>query len=326
MTAAATATPRIGTGLVRLVLRQHRFAAWAALAVLVALVVELVWLRSAMTGYLDAHHLRTACTPDGVDCDPAAYSYVVGFRSTYGDALHYNGLLLELLPLAVGAFVAGPMVARELESGTYKFAWTQGITPASWLATKLAVPAVALLGGLSLLAAVYTWCWHAAPAALLPGQVWYLSFDMLGPAPVADALLAVAVGALVGLLARRTVRAMAVALAGVYAALSVTGDWLRRMLVSPVTDLSADVPGLVRANTWIVERGLVTASGGRAPEPSCEVGAALNDCAARAGARGWYLDYHPQSHFWPLQWTHTAVTLALAVTVATTALYWTRRR
>lgn len=35
------------------------------------------------------------------------------------------------LPLLVGAFVAGPLIAREFESGTYKLSLTQSITPDS---------------------------------------------------------------------------------------------------------------------------------------------------------------------------------------------------
>ena len=34
-----------------------------------------------------------------------------------------------LLPGLLGVFVGAPVVARELESGTYRFAWTQGPKP-----------------------------------------------------------------------------------------------------------------------------------------------------------------------------------------------------
>ncbi|MFJ4874099.1 hypothetical protein ACIP93_02585 [Streptomyces sp. NPDC088745] len=110
-----------------------------------------------------------------------------GWGPTVGQALALG------LPLFGGMQVAGPMVAGELASGTYKLAWTQGVTPARWLAAKAAVPAgvlVALTAGLG-------WVHDSAVA--------------LGPAPVAYALFAVAFGVLCGLLVRRTTGAMALA-------------------------------------------------------------------------------------------------------------------
>ena len=36
-------------------------------------------------------------------------------------------------------FWGAPLIARELESGTYRLAWTQGVTRERWTFTKLAV-------------------------------------------------------------------------------------------------------------------------------------------------------------------------------------------
>ncbi|MFF4156074.1 hypothetical protein [Streptomyces sp. NPDC001678] len=324
----AARTPVRGRGLAWFVLRQHRTTAWLALALLAALLAELVWLRLAMTGHLDAHPgLRTACVPGtgGSDCAADLMGQVDRFRSTYGDYLHYNGMLLEYLPLLTGLFVAGPMVARELESGTHRLVWAQSVTPVRWLAAKLAVPVVAVLAGVSALAAVYTWTWSAAPAGLLPGQRWDRSFDMLGPAPVAHALLATAVGALVGLLVKRTVLAMGATLI-VFGALSGLLEELRPRLLSPATELSAGAPALIRGDEdWIVEHGMVTRTGGRIPEPRCGVGVGPDDCLARHHAAGWYVDWHPGSHLWPLEWAEAGVAVGLAAFAAGAALWVIRR-
>lgn len=320
--------PAGARGLAWLVLRQHRTTAWLALGLLAALLVELVWLRLAMTGHLDAHPgLRTACPPgsQGVDCAPDLAAQVDRFRSTYGDYLHYNGLLLEVLPLLTGLFVAGPMVARELESGTYRLVWAQSVTPVRWLAAKLAVPVVAVLAGVSALAAVYTWTWSAAPAGLLPGQRWDRSFDMLGPAPVAHTLLATALGALVGLLVKRTGPAMGATLVA-FGAVRWGLSALRPRLISPVTELSAAIPGLIRGDDdWIVERGMITNTGARIPEPHCGVGVSPGDCVAQHHAAGWYVDWHPGSHLWPLEWAEAGVAVGLAACAAGAALWVIRR-
>ncbi|MCC3774591.1 hypothetical protein [Streptomyces sp. UNOB3_S3] len=320
--------PAGARGLVWLVLRQHRTTARLALGLLAALLVELVWLRLAMTGHLDAHPgLRTACATGtgGGDCAAGLAEQGDRFRATYGDYLHYNGLLLQYLPTLTGLFVAGPMVARELENGTHRLVWAQSVTPLRWLVAKLAVPVVAVLAGVSALAAVYTWTWRAAPAALLPGQRWDHSFDMIGPAPVAGALLATALGALAGLLVKRTVPAMGAALVAL-GAVSWGLAGLRPRLVSPVTELSAEMPGLLRGpEDWVVERGMVTETGARIPEPYCGVGVSPGDCVSQHHAAGWYVDWHPGSHLWPLEWAEAGVGVALAAVFAGAAVWVVRR-
>ncbi|MBT2387461.1 translation initiation factor IF-2 [Streptomyces sp. ISL-11] len=323
-TPAATAALR---GLLWVAWRQHRATSWIALGVLLALCTELVWLRDAMTGYVDVHGLRTAC--DDPDTCMTQWAAVERFRSGYGDVLHYNGLLVEYLPLLIGVFVAGPVVARELESGTYRVAWTQSVSPAHWLLAKLALPAAAALAGVSALSALYTWTWRSVSGvdsgSLLPGQLWYDSFDALGAAPVASSLFAVALGALAGLLIRRALTAVtvtALAWTVVYWPLEA----LRPYLVDPVTTLSREMPGLSGdTSAWRYERGLLTGSGGRVPEPDCGVGVPPARCAAEHGGTGWYLDSHPASHLWPLQGIQAGVLLSLAAALAAGAVWWLRR-
>ncbi|MEU2512326.1 hypothetical protein [Streptomyces syringium] len=308
------------------VVRQHRTTAWIVSALFVAFAGALVWLHGAMGDFIDAHRLLAAC--DAVECDGSS-AKVAEFRSSYGDYLHYAGLLLEFLPALLAAFVAGPMVARELESGTYKVAWSQSGSPMRWFAAKLALPAVAALAGVSVLAALYTWCWRVVGDreggdVLLPGQVWHQSFNALGPAPVVLALAGVAVGALVGLLVKRTLPAMIVALLGVGAVAAVTGA-LRQYLVTPVTTMSADMPGLLGGRTWWFERGMVGPSGGHIVEPHCGIGVSPAQCLVDRGASGWYIDSHPYSHLWPMQWVQAGGVTVLAVLLASGALWWMRR-
>ncbi len=46
--------------------------------------------------------------------------------------------LVLIVPALVGVFFGAPLVARELEAGTYRLAWTQSVTRVRWLAVKLA--------------------------------------------------------------------------------------------------------------------------------------------------------------------------------------------
>ncbi|GAA3050784.1 hypothetical protein GCM10020000_34720 [Streptomyces olivoverticillatus] len=87
-------------------------------------------------------------------------------------------------------------------------------------------------------------------------------------------------------------------------------DAVRQKLITPATDLTVAQPGLIRSGQdWILERGLIDPSGTRLPEPDCGIGVSPQACASRHGATGWYLDYHPASHLWPLQWAEAGITV-----------------
>lgn len=146
--------------------------------------------------------LRTAVTLAAVAAALAAGALLrsapgaadLGWAFAVADAIRLG------LPLFAGALVAGPMTAEELASGTYKLAWTQSVTPARWLRAKLGVAAGVLLAVLMPLSALLWWV--RAEGGSGPDQ------PAFAPTTVAYALFAVALGALVGLLVRRTTAAM----------------------------------------------------------------------------------------------------------------------
>ncbi|MEV5380564.1 ABC transporter permease [Streptomyces nondiastaticus] len=328
---AAGSAPRpprtLGTAWV--VWRRHRIAAWTTLAVLAALCAELVWLRGAMTEYVAAHGLAAPCATEG-DC--AAHAAAVEeFGLRYGGFLGGNALLLEFLPLLAGMFVAGPVIARELESGTYKVAWTQSVSPLRWFAVKLGLPVAALLVGASVLSAVFLWTWrsvgHLDHGRLVDGTHWYEAFDALGPAPVANVLFGAALGALAGLLLRRTLPAMAVtAFACVLLYWPLTA--VRPYLVDPVTTTRMsylETRPFAGKDSWEYERGSITVSGRRLPDTDCHLAHVPTDCLARHGADGYYLDYHPPAHFQRLELAQAGVVAAAAVACAAGALWRVRR-
>ncbi|HXL87925.1 MAG TPA: hypothetical protein VN969_02900 [Streptosporangiaceae bacterium] len=43
------------------------------------------------------------------------------------------------VPALLAMFAGPPVLARELETGTYRYAWTQGIGRVRWTVTKLAL-------------------------------------------------------------------------------------------------------------------------------------------------------------------------------------------
>ncbi|MGI5529677.1 hypothetical protein ACQEVX_20515 [Streptomyces syringium] len=323
-TAAGAAVPRSRLrGMTWLVWRQHRTTAWIALGLLVVLVGALVWLRFAGHAYLDDHGLRAGCEGDDT-CGEADWQALAFFRARYGEILYEIGWLTQYLPWVAGLFVAGPMVARELESGTYKLAWSQSASPLRWLAAKLATPAVAALAGFSLLSAVYTWTWQSFPADVLMVQQWQYAFDMIGPVPVAHALLAIALGTLVGLLVRRTIVAM-----GVTVALTALVIWaldvFRPYVISPVMTFYPGRPN-PPDSAWVVERGGIGPDVGRIKSLWCDMEISDRQCLAKNGATDWYAELHPRSHLWPMQWAETGILVGVAVVLAAAAVWLLRHR
>ncbi|MFE0772548.1 ABC transporter permease [Streptomyces sp. NPDC058861] len=234
---------------------------------------------------------------------------------------------MALLPLLVGAFVAGPLIAREFESGTHKLSLTQSVTPAAWLRAKLLTAAAVALATALALMGVFRIGWDRVSGT------WDLSWSDRGPYEASGVVLfayllaAVAVGALVGQLIRRTLAAAAATGLAMGTILLVLGE-LRWSFLSVKT-----VTGPRGATLWtpdnglVTDTGLLTSSGARFDQSVCwdEVNSTsgldgtedggmkiFENCLTRRGATGQYLDYHPQSHFWPTQLIETGILLALA--------------
>ncbi len=109
-------------------------------------------------------------------------------------------------------FWGAPLIARELETGTYRLAWTQGVTRARWLITRLAVVGGASMVAAGLMSWLLTW-WSSPIDTLNASRFGTTVFDSAYIAPIGYAAFGFALGVLAGVLWRRTVPAMATTLA-----------------------------------------------------------------------------------------------------------------
>ncbi|MFJ1750877.1 ABC transporter permease subunit [Streptomyces sp. NPDC088116] len=304
----AALTPR---GPAWLAIRQHRFVLRIVLALTVTGALILIHHRISI-GKAAAAFAATGCSTsyEPVKCDYYLREYPDS-EEAFHALLQTSAFWIMVLPIAIGAFVAGPLIAREMESGTYRLAWTQSVTPAHWLAAKLLAVAAAALGCVALLTTVQSWAWATGPRDYY-GFPWWDSFTYasIGIVPLAYTALGIAAGALVGLLVRRTVAAMSLTGLAVSAVLIVLGA-ARSILWPLVTVTNNDVPEEADGG-WRIEEGLLTASGKRLPTDFCESSPDVGRCMADHGVSGRYLDYHPDPHFWPLQIVESGLVLALA--------------
>ncbi|GAA3488623.1 hypothetical protein [Streptomyces cremeus] len=223
-----------------------------------------------------------------------------------------------LLPALVGTFVAGPLVARELESGTYTWLWTQSVSPVRWLATKLALVSAVTLSGTAVLVVLFRLARGSLSQDSRFSLAWYdTSYEMLGPVQVAMCALGIGVGTLVGLLVRRTVPAMVVAGITVLT-VSWTFSGLLRELLWPVDTLVSRTPieSLHTPGVWDLADGMLTASGTRVLSDTClgteGVGKTPERCMADLGGVRYFADVHPETHLWPLQLVESGLVLVLA--------------
>jgi hypothetical protein len=187
---------------IRLTWRQFRTSAVVALVALFAVAAF-----AALTGPDLAHVYAVtmaACRPTG-DCSAAAEAFLhtgEGLRATLGT-------LVTVVPGLVGVFWGAPLIAREIEAGTFTLVWTQSVTRTRWLVVKLAMVGLAGMLVAGLLSLVVTgWARPLDRAAAAA----YDTFGQRDLAPVGYAALAFMIGVAAGMLIRRTVPAMAVAL------------------------------------------------------------------------------------------------------------------
>jgi len=91
-------------------------------------------------------------------------------------------ILIALTPAVTGLFWGAPLLARELETGTFALAWSQSVTRARWLAAKLTVGCLAAMAVTEALSLLFAW-WAASlgRAAGLGGSGNSLAMNQFNP-------------------------------------------------------------------------------------------------------------------------------------------------
>jgi hypothetical protein len=148
------------------------------------------------------------------------------------------GPALLAIPALLGMFWGAPLVARELESGTYRLAWTQSVTRRRWLSIRVALVGVAALAVAGLASWLVSW-WFAPLDAVNLNRFDPSVFTARGVVAVGYAGFAFALGVAMGNVLRRTLPAMAATLLGFVAARIVITLWVRPHLLASRRILSS---------------------------------------------------------------------------------------
>jgi hypothetical protein len=315
--------------------RHHRVAL-GGLAVLLGALAVWLW-----TAGLQLHHAYAAAAACHPSSSAACQNLINAFQAT--NVILKGGFVLQALPALIGAFVGAPMLAREIETGTFRYAWTQGFGRRRWTVAKLVLVGVAVTALAEAFSLLVSWYYQpylasgngavfSSPSPLSPGL-----FDLRGVAFAAWTLAAFSIGALAGMLIRRIVPAIVATLAA-YAGLALlAGNVLRQHYLTPLVAKGSNLPGAAWITSeWWTKAGKVAFTGrppvnllqqlcsaSFVPGPGGRIGIrgsfSPTTCLVQHGYTQWS-DYQPASHFWSFQlieggWLLTLSVLLIAVTV-----------
>ena len=313
--------------------RQHRATFISVPAVLASAAVLLVIFG------LKAHHDYTAL----VNCplDPGRQSatcsrLMADFNSGVWPLANVCSILMELGPALLGAFAGAPLLARELESGTFRYAWTQGFGRERQAIAKL------VLLGLTLAVAAWAFSelfsWFFQPF-LWPEQMNQMStegvFDTRGLVFPAFTLVSFVIAAFLGMLFRRIIPAMpatlgiylvirllAWAVRGQYPLTVVTGN--AQQFTAYGTPAQPGFPWIL--NSWVTGPGGRPASQSVASQVQLSLGGGGNQPVSVPKGYTVWTRFFPPSHFWPMQLIEAGWLLVLAVAVGAAAVWLVHRR
>jgi hypothetical protein len=331
--------------MIQLTWRQFRTQATVVSGVLAVIAIVLVITGPRLVHIYDA--AAAVCSHSrgpGVACSLSpvtnAYRY-----------LQQLSTVLTLAPALLGIFWGAPLVARELETGTFRLAWTQSVSRNRWLAIKLGVVGLASMAAAGLFSLMVTW-WSSPIDTVNMNRFQTGVFGERGIAPIGYAAFAFALGVAAGLLIRRTVPAMAATLV-VFAAVRLAfQDWVRQHFATPLTfsqHLNAHIGAINICNgpgcpgmppgAWVFSSGMVNGAGqfvsqigcadgvrvrnGSRPPSPAKLQAAFDHCVAQ------YRDvasYQPPGRYWSFQWYETTCFIALALLLGAFCFWWLHRR
>jgi hypothetical protein len=263
------------------------------------------------------------------------------FNSTDWPLGNTCAILISLAPALIGAFAGAPLLARELETGTYRYAWTQGFGRERQAIAKLTLVGVTLAVFAGAFGQLFAWFFQPF---LYTEQMNVLTdgvFSARGIVFPAFTLVAFAIGAFLGMLLRRIIPAMAATL-GCYLVVRLVAWGVRKYYpVSVVTSNTKifsqfETPSLP-GYPWILT-SWVTGPGGQ-PASQSVANQILNGPGLSTGASGpstgaesvppGYTEWTrwiPLSHYWPMQFIEAGWLLVLAIALFAATVSLVRRR
>jgi hypothetical protein len=332
LTSATAGLRRSGwTRMIWVTWRQHRAGMFWALAFLAGMSTLLALDASALRAQWTSLGLNHCfpITQKGGSCDANLSQF---FNTPPVNAAWQVMDGVHLVPVLIGIFVGAPLLTREFESGTYSFAWTQGIGRTRWVAAKLVFLAIPLTAAAALLGAAFSrWFglfeWENTGSN--GGNRWGgQAFDLAGITLAGWTLFAFTAGVYAGVLIKRTVPAMAATLGGV-AVLAVLVPLLLRPWLLHLMPITGHYPVMAGyspgASAVVFDTWLTGPDGHRITvndffQQTANVPADQIDTWLTAHHYASWATYQPASRFWIFQSLEAALLVGLALLFATATI------
>jgi hypothetical protein len=296
--------------------RQYRTAAIGTTAFLGAAAVYLLIMGLRIRG---GYASVSSCSLQVSHISQTCQIALTLFGSYHVDGEATAAAMLAV-PMLAGVFAGAPILARELDSGTFRFAWTQGAGRTRLTVARLVLPAVTLTAAAAAVSQLFGWFYYpffATGDGMLSPQL----FELTGIAFAAWTLAAFAIGALAGVLIRRVVPAMAAAMAVWAGLLVATILFLRRHYEAPLATHNGGQSGH-GANPWVISQWW-TGPGGRHITSEQQIIALFQH--ARPGYTFWTI-YEPANRYWHFQFIEGGWLLALSLLLIAATVWLVRRR
>ncbi|MEV0975203.1 ABC transporter permease subunit [Microtetraspora glauca] len=322
-------TPVSTRGLSWVAWRQHRTALVASLATVGALALVLLVGGLAMRG--DEHSMAMdTCQADTFACQQRFGP----FSEKYDNLIGLTSLVAMFMPLLIGSILGGSLLAREYETGTFRFTWTQACGRMRWLRVKLAL----LVTGVTVVGLAIGWLitWWYGPEERFDNRLEGMNvFDAMGLMFAVHLLFCLAVGAFAGVVIRRVMPAVSVALAVSLAVIMILTPALRANYMPAV-----EGPIQIATNEWKLDTWWVGPQGQRltneqmaelADKSVAELpakGPAGNAARLLWSSQNHYspvMSYQPASRFWPFQFIEAGWMLAIAILLGAATIWRVRR-
>jgi hypothetical protein len=333
--------------------RQHRKQAVIEAAVIATVAAFLLLTGFQMLHVFKSSGLAQCFATAGNDC-----------HNLGGDfSNRYNGYqflvpLFLVAPLLFGMFLGAPLIAREVENGTHRLAWTQSVSRKRWISMHVVFIVGFALAGSAALASLVTW-WSRPLVTNSASRFSPGIFDLRGVVPIAYAVFAVMLGVAVGAVIKKTLPAVGVTLVAFAAVRAPITLFVRQHYLAAKTLLypfATDGPRSKGIADWTISQntvdrfGHIVSSGGG---PSFEylasrcpaVAAAgpfptsgniavvpgmkgapdvLAQCAQHLGLRT-SIAYQPAYRFWTFQWIEFGIFIVLSIALAVFIIRRVRR-
>jgi hypothetical protein len=177
-------------------------------------------------------------------------------------------IVVVVVPGVLGIFWGAPLIAGDLETGTYRVAWTQSVSRTRWFVIKIALVGAASIAVAGLVSLLVTW-WSSMFDHVTAYE--YSVFDARDIVPMAYAAFAFALGVGFGTVLKKTLPAMALTLVGFVGVRVAILEWVRPRYLAPLKVFSpallpgpngpvAKIKGL-SSSDWIISEQTVDGAG-----------------------------------------------------------------